>query len=59
MQQKKSENLATKLSKFINVPRTLKVLMATLTSNELTEEEREDIVIICSFLIDEHLQDKE
>jgi len=55
MTKEKKQPLATKLSQFVNIPRALKTMMSLLASDELTAEEREDIVIICSFLIDEHL----
>lgn len=58
MQEEKESRqpLAKRLPQFINVKRSLKTIMSLLASDELTAEEREDIAIICMYLIDEHLE---
>jgi len=55
MTKEKNKALTHKLGEFINVPRAIKTLLPLIASNENTKSEREDLVIIISYLIDEHL----
>lgn len=55
MKEEKQEDLTQKLGEFINVPRTIKTMLSFIGSKELSKSERDDLIIMVSYLIDEHL----